>query len=428
GDSPAEQDWKWNSMSSVTCTSGRNVEITDAYYVNVTDRTLCDENCKATQTTASPSQCKIDGGQCRQKMDQDGLDSVYATCNAKLSHCDLRAVRLPERFVNSSVYVKYTCISETERVDPCRLPRQGTSTNASALLLNFCSSCNGTCEISPINKTKPISFKYSFLQKGSPEQDNGNIAEYQLVPNNESIELNWTALYRVNYTELRDLNGVQKVQLRFQISNPANMTRLWISFYDLDVSIACNGSQPQVNNTVCQTNSRETSTDTSETTSTDTSETTSTDASETTRRRQHRPEGTPKVENPEATSSNRTKTSVPSADDREYSECFPTASANTGHEKSSSAPGAGPVVALKTGSDAHCTVTCQPGSDPGEDYSLLQHGGGGASVKETPGGHSTYDHVGRGQADGDVYNVLQREAKKQDVVDNVYSPVASFNK
>nr|KAG5700227.1 hypothetical protein BaRGS_007600 [Batillaria attramentaria] len=59
---------------------------------------------------------------------------------------------------------------------------------------------------------------------------------------------------------------------------------------------------------------------------------------------------------------------------------------------------------------------------------LLQHGGGGASVKETPGGHSTYDHVGRGQADGDVYNVLQREAKKQDVVDNVYSPVASFNK
>ncbi|KAK7487706.1 hypothetical protein BaRGS_00020973 [Batillaria attramentaria] len=391
-DCPAEKGWKCHSLSSsVTCTSGRNVEITDAYYVNVTDRTLCDENCTATQT-ASPSQCKIVGGQCRQKMDRDGLGSVYATCNAKLSHCDLRDVRLPEPFANSNVYVEHTCISKTKRVDPCRLPSQGTSTNASVLLLDYCSGCNSTCEISPINKTKPFSFKYIFHQKGSPEQDNDNIAEFKLVTKDDSAKSPWLPLHRESYTELANSNGLQKLQIRFQISSPANMTRHWISFYDLDVSIACSTRRSQARPAECEPDNfpKTTSTISPETTSTVSPETTSTVSPETTstvspettstvspettstvsmeRRRQHRPEGTPKVENLKATSSNRTKTSVPSADDREYSECFPTASANTGHEKSSSAPGAGPVVALKTGSDAHCTVTCQPGSDPGEDY------------------------------------------------------------
>ncbi|KAK7487705.1 hypothetical protein BaRGS_00020972 [Batillaria attramentaria] len=243
GDCPAEDGWTCRSLSaSVTCTSGRNVEITAAYYVNVADRTLCDENCTATQN-AKPSQCKTDIGHCHQKMDQDGLGSVYATCNAKLSYCDLRNVRLPEPFVNSNVYVEHTCISETERVDPCRLPSLGTSTNASVLLLDYCSSCNGTCEISPINSTKPFRFKYSFLPKGSPEQDPDKIAEYKLVLSDESIECTWTPLYRASYREFRNLKGVQKLQIRFQMSNPANMTRLWISFYDLDVSIACNTSK-----------------------------------------------------------------------------------------------------------------------------------------------------------------------------------------
>ncbi|KAK7487707.1 hypothetical protein BaRGS_00020974 [Batillaria attramentaria] len=259
GDCPAEQGWKCHSLSSsVTCTSGRNVEITDAYYVNVTDRTLCDENCKATLNTASPSQCRMVGDDCRQKMDQDGLGSVYATCNAKLSYCDLRNVRLPEPFVNSSVYVEYTCISETERVDPCRLPSQGTRPGASVLLLNYCAGCNSTCEISPVNASKPISFKYSFLPKGSPEQDNDNIAKYKLVPNDESVEGHWEPLFRGNYREFRNLSGFQKLQLRFQISSPAFMTRLWISFYDLDVSIACNTSKWPVVSSPCVGSSSET--------------------------------------------------------------------------------------------------------------------------------------------------------------------------
>ncbi|KAK7487704.1 hypothetical protein BaRGS_00020971 [Batillaria attramentaria] len=250
GDCRSKPGWKCRSTSSLFCSDGGRVEITDAYYLNPTDRTVCDEDCNATKEALSASQCRLIRTGCRQKVDQKELSRVYSACNARQSHCDLSSA-------NRSVYVEYTCLDESEKINPCH-HTQWRVTNASVIVLDDCSACNSTCKISPLGKANPFSFKYRFLQEGSPQPETDNIAEYKFVTSDESAPLPWTSLNTSSYTEFQDINELQNLQIRFRVSNPENITSLWISFYDLDVSIVCNATQPPVNSSSCADNSLET--------------------------------------------------------------------------------------------------------------------------------------------------------------------------
>ncbi|KAK7487702.1 hypothetical protein BaRGS_00020969 [Batillaria attramentaria] len=401
-----------HGSQNMFCDGEENAEITLAYYdQDSRGGEVCDKDCNATDKADSPSQCFVAPAfsvPCVQRLNLSDLRLVYSTCDASPSLCELSDIR--DLSVNGVFQVEYICVPESQTFNPCH-PILVKDVNSPLLLLKGGTPCTSVCEISALY-ARSLHFKYRFLQQGSlSEAADENAVHYRFVFTDEGDNPpEWSRLQTSYDTHYPGFVNATKLQLRFGIRNPENLIRLWIFLTGLTVRIECsnNSKLPVDNSTTADSMVPVIAGVGAAVFVTIVIVGVITLQMKRRRHTEHPHKTEPKGDNTEVPLVNVPMISAPLPDSGAYEECFPGTD-----QQDTSVRGQKPEAVMSTQSG--CDVA-------GDEYGHLQHG---SSVLVAPsGGGVTYDHVLVGRAD-DLYNALQRQPRRQKIVDNVYSSTSS---
>ncbi|KAK7487761.1 hypothetical protein BaRGS_00021028 [Batillaria attramentaria] len=452
----------------MSCSSGEQAHILEAFFKNQADHNICDKNCEP--APGSSAQCRFILAKCRQRLRFEDLNKVYSKCDANPSYCDVGNMDKNELTLNSPFQLEYTCLSEKAAINPCNSSSRKT-TNASLLLPLQKDACRALCEITPSNAPADITFTYNFLRNSNFGYA---IIKYSIIHVNSSGKPpTWKTLDGSSYYQDGTIiRNVEKIVISFYVPQPKSVTRLWVYFSGAKVSVSCNPTegtgtstrnsriptQPETTASHVTTGLPPTSDSTGPSTVSVSTQrpydnitqgamSSNEDSRQETelivgvvavavvvgvsavvvvvlkrkrmsespvpsvsfsRRGEQAPASNSKTNGDGTVPVNSPNTSSPAATDGDYgdyADCVPAPNTTGPRRDPSFQPEEEPIM----------TPTRQ--DDMGDEYGHLQHG---RPVTAPSAGSEIYDHTTLGRAD-DVYNTLRREQKRQVVVDNVYS-------
>ncbi|KAK7487714.1 hypothetical protein BaRGS_00020981 [Batillaria attramentaria] len=382
----------------MTCKTDEQTQILDAVFFSRDDNVTCDANCQATESAEDSYQCfKSVSDGCKQRLSLSDLNTVYTSCdaNATATKCSLQPIWQNHRLSTKDAFVvEYICVPQT--------------------------TCHSYCVVSPFDGYGQIQMTYNFLLGDTNASDDNVVLHKYIFRDHTKDHTPWIKLENSYYyegTTTLDLNVSTECGIRpppLTIQNPQMST----SDIPTPTSETANSAGPSKS---LQGQVRTGSP--IDTVENDTMQLAVIISSAVAvavvvalcivafvvlKRRWHRPLGKPKRHNDPVPTA-FTGTAVAPPDDSDNNTDYMPVAAFTER-------GAHPCEP-----EAQIAMTSRPGHDAEEEeYGRLQYD---RRVTRNVDGSETYDHVAVGGGD-DVYNTLQREPKKQEVVDNVYNCTA----